>query len=84
MKSIDIVDFELSVKTLINDYDLPTELKRRVVKDIYTELTMLAQREVMQQSQERDEEKKKHITIYHEDNKPGVTKEETDTEESFF
>lgn len=84
MKSIDIVDFELSVKTLINDYDLPTELKRRVVKDIYTELTMLAQREVMQQSQERDEEKKKNRTIYHEDNKPVVTKEETDTEESFF
>ena len=69
MKSLDIIDFELSIKKFVQDYDLPAEVKRMVIKNIYEEVTNLAQQEVLQQAQERDETKKKQRTIYHEDKK---------------
>lgn len=84
MNSLQIKEFDLTLRKFISEYELPNEAKRYVIKDILADVTMFAQSEIEEQIRERDEEKKKHRTIYHEDNKPVVTKEETDTEESFF
>lgn len=68
MTSLDVIEFELTIKRFVQDYDLPTEVKRMVLKNIYDETTQLAQEEVLQQIKDREEkEKKKHRTIYHED-----------------
>lgn len=68
MTSLDVIEFELTIKRFVQDYDLPTEVKRMVLKNIYDETTQLAQEEVLQQIKDREEkEKKKYRTIYHED-----------------
>lgn len=54
MNSIEIKDFENTLRNFINDYNLPAEVKRYVLKDILLDVTRASQEEMIVQAQERD------------------------------
>ena len=54
MTSIEIKDFEATLRNFINDYELPAEVKRYVLKDILLDVTRASQEEMIAQAQERD------------------------------
>lgn len=57
MKSIDVKDFDFTLRKFIEGYDLPVEVKRLVIKDIYNDITVQANDECMVQAKEREENK---------------------------
>lgn len=54
MKSIEIKDFDFTLRKFINDYDLPAEVKRLVLKEIYGDISAMANEECLKEAQERE------------------------------
>lgn len=54
MTSIEIKDFSATLEKFINEYDLPWEVKRLVVEDIYRDVTNRANNELLEQAKERE------------------------------
>ena len=56
IRSIDLVDFKLTISKWIDNQPLPTELKRILVQEVLNELNVKAREEVYAQVRERDEQ----------------------------
>ena len=54
VRSIDIIDFKYSITKFVEENHLPLELKRMVVKDILSDLSIKAENEVYSQAEERE------------------------------
>ena len=54
MKSINVADFTNTIRKFINEYDLPCEVKRLAVNEVYTELAKVACDEIYSQALERE------------------------------
>jgi len=54
MNSIEIKDFEVTLQKFIKEYDLPSEVKRLVIKEIYDQLVIESNNEMIQQAKERE------------------------------
>lgn len=54
MKSLDVVEFKLTLQRFIREYDLPTEVKRLVLNEILQEINLKTQREVQEEVNERE------------------------------
>lgn len=57
MNSIKVKDFEFTLTKFIKDYDLPMEVKRLVLKEIYDDINEEATKECIDQAKEREENK---------------------------
>lgn len=56
MKSIDIVQFKCDLTNYINTAELPAEVKRMVISDIYKQITEEARQEIAKQIEEKENE----------------------------
>lgn len=56
MKSIDIVQFKCDLTNYINTSELPAEVKRMVISDIYKQVSEEAKREITKQIEEKENE----------------------------
>lgn len=54
IKSINIADFRLTLRNYILNQPFPMELKRMVLKEIYDEVNLNANKEMLLQAQERE------------------------------
>ena len=59
MKSIDVKDFEVTILNFVNGYDLPMEVKRLALKEIYEQVNASANVEMAEQIKEREVKEKK-------------------------
>ena len=55
MNSIEIKDFSYTLKKYILEYNLPAEVKRLVLKELYEDITALSQEESINQAKERED-----------------------------
>ena len=58
-KSIDIEDFEVTLRNFINGYDLAWKTKALVLERLLNESTKLSNDEILQQAKERESEENK-------------------------
>lgn len=56
MDSIKVADFSNTITNFIQDYDLPYEVKRLALKEIYEETQKRAQVEILEQAKQREAE----------------------------
>lgn len=54
MKSVNIADFQLTLRNFISNYDLPEEVKRLALKEIYDEQKQKAEAEILSEATERE------------------------------
>ncbi len=54
MSSINVKDFEFTINNFIDRYDLDWETKRLALKEIYDNVAIKANNEIMQQAAERE------------------------------
>lgn len=54
MKSIDVKDFIFTIHNFIEKTDMPLEVKRMALKEIYDDISIKAQNECIEQAQERE------------------------------
>ena len=59
MTSIQVKDFEATLVRFIEEYELPWEVKRLIVEDIYRDVTNRANNEILEQAQERESKETK-------------------------
>ena len=59
MNSIEVKDFEVTLTRFIDEYNLPWEVKRLVIADIFNQATQKANSEILQQAQERESKETK-------------------------
>lgn len=71
MKSIDIVQFKCDLTNYINTAELPAEVKRMVISDIYKQVTEEAKREITKQIEEAEEKEKENVGKSKKDNNTG-------------
>ena len=58
MKTIDIMDFELTLKNFITKTELPWRVKQLALNEICREVDALTTEEALEQAKERDSEEK--------------------------
>lgn len=56
MKSIDVIQFKCNLESYIDSVEMPTEVKRMVVADIYKKVSDSAYQEVMEEMKEKENE----------------------------
>lgn len=56
MKSIDIAQFRCDLTNYIKTAELPAEVKRMVISDIYKQITEEARQEIAKQIEEKENE----------------------------
>ena len=61
IRSIDIADFKYSIENFISESPLPLEVKRYVLKDIFTDITEKAHLEMLEQASERESKHEQSI-----------------------
>ena len=54
MNSIDVKDFQLTLTNFISKYDLPWEVKRLALKEVYDETVQKANAEVLTEAGNRE------------------------------
>ncbi len=72
MESIQVRKFQMALQAYIGEYDLPAEVKRLVIKEIYEQVSLEAAQEIARQQSEEKRPRK----IFHEDPKPSQKTEE--------
>lgn len=59
MDSIQVKDFEVTILNFVSGYDLPMEVKRLALKEIYDQVSTLANTEMLEQAKSREEKESK-------------------------
>lgn len=58
MNNLKIVSFRENLKTFIKNYDLPSEVKRMVIAEIYAETERSALEDTLKEAEEREKNEK--------------------------
>ena len=56
MKSIDVIQFKCNLESYIDSVEMPTEVKRMVLADIFKKVSDKAYQEVMEEMKEKENE----------------------------
>jgi len=54
VKSIDVREFKLTISNFVNNSELPDEIKRMILREIYEEAEQKANLTIMEEIRERD------------------------------